>query len=512
MLSAHHGRDMIQDLTLTAKPRRHGHRPVGQADRQHGRLPRPRRPGRAAARRVHVQRHLQVPGLPVRVHRRVHQHHQDRRLPRRRPARGDLRHRADHGRARGRARASTRWRSGGATGSRTRSSRSPRCAGCRTTRATTRRPPTRRWSCSATTSCGPSRPSAASVERPGAAGHRHLDLHRDVRAGAVAGARRAALRRRRLGVARRSGCCRPARSRSSPARPRTARATRPRGARSSPTSSACRSTTSRCCTATPGSSVKGMDTYGSRSLAVGGVAMVMACEKVDEKAKPIAAHMLECSRRRPRVHRRARSGSGARPRRPRRWPRSRCAVFAAHNLPDGVEPTPGLRGDLRPGQLLVPARHAPVRGRGGHRDRRGHDPQLRRRRRRRQGDQPADRRGPGARRRGPGHRPGAVRGGRVRRERQPDHRLVRRVPAAERGRPADDHDRPDRDPGDRRIRSGVKGVGEAGTIASTPAVVNAVVDALRPCGVNDIAMPCTPERVWRAPDQGSSASDGGGAS
>ena len=45
---------------------------------------------------------------------------------------------------------------------------------------------------------------------------------------------------------------------------------------------------------------------------------------------------------------------------------------------------------------------------------------------------------------------------------------------------------------------GVKGVGEAGTIASTPAVVNAIVDALRPFGVADVAMPCTPERVWRA--------------
>ncbi len=45
---------------------------------------------------------------------------------------------------------------------------------------------------------------------------------------------------------------------------------------------------------------------------------------------------------------------------------------------------------------------------------------------------------------------------------------------------------------------GTKGVGEAGTIASTPAVVNAVVDALRPMGVQDVRMPCTPERVWRA--------------
>src|SRR5690606_18104809 len=49
---------------------------------------------------------------------------------------------------------------------------------------------------------------------------------------------------------------------------------------------------------------------------------------------------------------------------------------------------------------------------------------------------------------------------------------------------------------------GAKGVGEAGTIASTPAVVNAIVDALRPYGVRDVQMPCTPERVWRALEGG----------
>jgi aerobic carbon-monoxide dehydrogenase large subunit len=45
---------------------------------------------------------------------------------------------------------------------------------------------------------------------------------------------------------------------------------------------------------------------------------------------------------------------------------------------------------------------------------------------------------------------------------------------------------------------GVKGVGEAGTIASTSAVVNAVVDALAPLGIRHLDMPLTPERVWRA--------------
>ena len=45
---------------------------------------------------------------------------------------------------------------------------------------------------------------------------------------------------------------------------------------------------------------------------------------------------------------------------------------------------------------------------------------------------------------------------------------------------------------------GVKGVGEAGTIASTPAVMNAVVDALRPLGVTDVTMPASPMTVRRS--------------
>ena len=45
---------------------------------------------------------------------------------------------------------------------------------------------------------------------------------------------------------------------------------------------------------------------------------------------------------------------------------------------------------------------------------------------------------------------------------------------------------------------GAKGIGESGTIGSTPAVQNAVVDALAHLGVRHIDMPCTPERVWRA--------------
>ena len=45
---------------------------------------------------------------------------------------------------------------------------------------------------------------------------------------------------------------------------------------------------------------------------------------------------------------------------------------------------------------------------------------------------------------------------------------------------------------------GVKGIGETGTIASTVTIYNAVIDALRPLGVTHIDMPITPEKVWQA--------------
>jgi len=45
---------------------------------------------------------------------------------------------------------------------------------------------------------------------------------------------------------------------------------------------------------------------------------------------------------------------------------------------------------------------------------------------------------------------------------------------------------------------GVKGIGEAGTIGATPAVQNAVIDAVSHLGVRHIEMPLTPERVWTA--------------
>ncbi|MFB6171092.1 MAG: xanthine dehydrogenase family protein molybdopterin-binding subunit [Haloarculaceae archaeon] len=55
---------------------------------------------------------------------------------------------------------------------------------------------------------------------------------------------------------------------------------------------------------------------------------------------------------------------------------------------------------------------------------------------------------------------------------------------------------------------GVKGVGEAGTIAAPQAIVNAVADALEPFGVDHVDMPLSPERVWSAVE-GRAATDGG---
>jgi len=45
---------------------------------------------------------------------------------------------------------------------------------------------------------------------------------------------------------------------------------------------------------------------------------------------------------------------------------------------------------------------------------------------------------------------------------------------------------------------GVKGIGEAGTIGATPAVQNAIIDAVAHLGVRHIDMPASPQRVWRA--------------
>ena len=116
-------------------------------------------------------------------------------------------------------------------------------------------------------------------------------------------------------------------------------------------------------------------------------------------------------------------------------------------------------------------------------------------RRRRPHPQPAAGRGPGARRHRPGRGPGSPRGVRYDDDGNPlttnlaDYAFLSaaELPSFERVQ--------HRDP-DAANPLGAKGIGESGTIGSTPAVQNAVVDALSHLGVRHIDMPTTPERVW----------------
>jgi aerobic carbon-monoxide dehydrogenase large subunit len=242
-------------------------------------------------------------------------------------------------------------------------------------------------------------------------------------------------------------------------------------------------------------SPKGMDTYGSRSLAVGGMALVSACDKVVEKARVIAAATLEASADdlewvpgrfevRGDPDKRVTIAEIA------------LAAFAAHNLPDGVEPTIDADATYDPDNFSFPhGTHlcaTEVDTETGFVTIRSYvcvddigtvvNPLI---------------------------VEGQVHGGLAQGIAQAlyeeavyddDGNLVTStladylVPSAS--------DLPSYVTGRTESRAanrlGVKGVGEAGTIASTPAVVNAIIDALRPYGVNDVTMPCTPERVWRA--------------
>jgi carbon-monoxide dehydrogenase large subunit len=242
-------------------------------------------------------------------------------------------------------------------------------------------------------------------------------------------------------------------------------------------------------------SPKGMDTYGSRSLAVGGMALVGACDKVIAKAKRITAHMLEASENDiefsgGRFHVRGDPEAG------RTIQEVALATFAAHDLPDGVEPSLDSDATYDPENFSFPhGTHlcaVEVDTETGMVTIRSYvavddigkvvNPLI---------------------------VEGQVHGGLAQGIAQAlyeeavyddEGNLLTTtladylVPAAT-DLPSYVTDRTESPAGN---RLGVKGVGEAGTIASTPAVVNAIVDALRPFGITDVEMPCTPERVWRA--------------
>lgn len=240
---------------------------------------------------------------------------------------------------------------------------------------------------------------------------------------------------------------------------------------------------------------KGMDTYGSRSLVVGGVAVLQACDKVREKAKVIAAHLLEASADDIEFaggsFKVRGTGSG------RTIQEVALATFAAHDLPDGVEASLDSDATYDPDNFSFPhGTHlcaVEVDTETGATKIRSYvavddvgnvvNPLI---------------------------VEGQVHGGLAQGIAQAlfeeavydtEGNLLTTtmadylLPSAS--------DLPDfvTDRTETAATSnplGVKGVGEAGTIASTPAVVNAIVDALRPYGVNDVRMPCSPERVWRA--------------
>ncbi|MGH3793709.1 MAG: xanthine dehydrogenase family protein molybdopterin-binding subunit [Pseudonocardiaceae bacterium] len=243
------------------------------------------------------------------------------------------------------------------------------------------------------------------------------------------------------------------------------------------------------------SSPKGMDTYGSRSLTVGGIALVKATDKVVDKARKIAAHMLECAeadldyaRGRFTIKGTDRGTTVA---------EVALRVFAAHDLPDGVEASLDSDATFDPENFSFPH--------GTHLCATEVDTET----------------GWVSIRRyvcvddvgyvvNPLIVDGQVHGGIAQGIAQAlfEEAVYDEAGTLVTGTLADylvpsavdlPHFTTDRTETPATTNPlGVKGVGEAGTIASTPAVVNAVIDAVRHLGVTDIEMPCSPQRVWRA--------------
>jgi carbon-monoxide dehydrogenase large subunit len=242
-------------------------------------------------------------------------------------------------------------------------------------------------------------------------------------------------------------------------------------------------------------SPRGLDTYGSRSLAVGGMALVAACDKVIEKAKVIAAGMIEASADDLEWSSGRFSVRGD-PEKGVTIGEVALAVFFAHNTPEGVEPSIDADATYDPNNFSFPH--------GTHLCATEIDTET---------GMVTIRSYVAVDDVGKVVNPliveGQVHGGIAQGIAQALYEeavyddagnLVTTtladylVPSAA-DLPSYVTSRTE-SPGDNRL--GVKGVGEAGTIASTPAVVNAIVDALRPLGITDVTMPCTPERVWRA--------------
>jgi carbon-monoxide dehydrogenase large subunit len=248
-------------------------------------------------------------------------------------------------------------------------------------------------------------------------------------------------------------------------------------------------------------SPKGLDTYGSRSLPVGGTAVVKCAEKVVAKAKRVAAHLLEASEddiefERGRFSVRGTDAGTT-------IQDVALATFTSHNFPEGMEPSLDSEYTFDPENFSFPH--------GTHLAAMEVDTETGRVRLR---DYVCvDDIGSVV---NPLIVEGQMHGGLAQGIAQA---LFEEATYDEQGTLTTgtfvDYTLPSAAdlPSFRTDRTetpatsnplGVKGVGEAGTIASTPAIVNGVIDAVRHLGVSDVRMPCTPQRVWRAIQEGAS--------
>jgi carbon-monoxide dehydrogenase large subunit len=240
----------------------------------------------------------------------------------------------------------------------------------------------------------------------------------------------------------------------------------------------------------------GLDTYGSRSLPVGGVALCYAADKVIDKARQIVAHQLEVSADDLDYANGTFTVKGS-PDKEMTVAAAAWAAFAAHDLPDGMEPGLEATATYDPPNFSWPGgAHAAV----VEVDTETGDARLVR-------YVAIDDVGTVV---NPLIVDGQVHGGITQgistalyEEGTYDEtgslltaNLVTYLVPSAAELPSFELDRTEsRSPTN---PLGVKGVGETGTIAAAPAVINAVLDAVSHLGVKDIQMPATPERVWRA--------------
>ena len=217
------------------------------------------------------------------------------------------------------------------------------------------------------------------------------------------------------------------------------------------------------------------------------------------QAKQLAAHLLEANADDIVVGDGGLEVAGVPAEHARRGPSSRPRRRTRRAGPTACRSAARARARLQPGRLDVPVRRAHRGRRGRQRDRPRRAAAPHRGRRLRHDPQPDARRGPAARR----HRARASRRRCTSRcSYDDDGNPLTGEPHGLRDAVARPSSRASRRPTPRRRRPlnplGAKGIGESATIGSTPAVHNAVVDALSHLGVRHIDMPCTAERVWRA--------------